>query len=157
MTTIRNHYVINENTMALLPAAHMDYDTIAIERDQERFVRETPQQIISRSCLQNGSTYEGRRAAIMHHFGFKRKIPIPINPRNRLFTFPTNAPTDFACNWIFYRHVQAILPPSASSNGKTSLLFHNGQQLPVDVSRYVLEKQLERAGMCAGMFGGERA
>ncbi|MFD1362311.1 competence protein ComK [Lentibacillus salinarum] len=156
MTTILPSYEINGATMALLPAAHIDYETTVIERNQELFIRKTPHQLISSACLENCSTYEGRRETVMHHFGFKRKVPIPINPRKNLFAFPTHSPSDFTCCWIFYKHIQAILPPSASSKNtpnQTILLFKNALQLPVDVSHYVLEKQLERTGMCMWRFG----
>lgn len=115
MNEVLSDYKINSHTMALLSAAHIEYDTIAVETNQELFIRKTPYQLISGACLENCSTYEGRREAIKHHFGIKRKVPIPINPGKNLFAFPTHSPTDFACNWIFHSHIQAILTPSAPS------------------------------------------
>lgn len=156
MTTILSSYAVNEATMALLPAAHIKYDTIAIESNQTVYIRQTPHQLLRRACLENWSTYEGRRESIKHHFGFKRKVPIPINPHKLLFAFPTHSPEDFACNWIFYSHVQTILPqPTLSKNAdqEATIRFQNGHQLTLDVSRYVLQKQLERTGMCVWKFG----
>ncbi|SFD87382.1 competence protein ComK [Lentibacillus persicus] len=157
MTTLLNNYVINEDTMALLPAAHIDYDTIAIETNQELCIRKTPHQLIRDACLNDCSTYEGRREAVMHHFGFKRKVPVPISPAQNCFVFPTHAPADFVCSWIFYSHVQNVLPASGSTkntHGQSIIVFKNGRQLQVDVSLYVLEKQLARTGMCMWKFGG---
>lgn len=138
--------------MALLPAAHTDYNTMVIERNQQLCVRKTPIQLIQTSCLANCSTYEGRRAAVMHHFGIKRKVPILINPSKNLFTFPTHSPTDFACSWIFYSHVSDIKPFLKKPNVKSIVIFKNGQELPMDVSHYILEKQYQRTRMCLCEF-----
>ncbi|MFC4025144.1 competence protein ComK [Oceanobacillus longus] len=35
--------------------------------------------------LDNCSTYEGRTTAVKHHFGFKRKIPLPIDPATNIY------------------------------------------------------------------------
>jgi len=157
MTTILSDYMIHEATMALLPAACIDYDTIAIEKNHKRYIRKTPHQLIKTACLEHCATYEGRREAVMHHTGFKRKVPIPINPSQNLFTFPTHSPTDFKCSWIFYHHVLTILPAPASTENvsvRTTVVFHNGQKLPLNVSHHVFEKQMERTGMCMWRFGG---
>ncbi|GGK02407.1 competence protein [Lentibacillus kapialis] len=156
MTPILKNYVINEATMALVPAARIDFDTIAIEINRELRIRKTPHQLLRSACLDNWSTYDGRREAVTHHFGFKRKVPIPINPGINLYTFPTHSPSDFACNWIFHSHVQALLPAFGSSQNtpaQTTIIFKNRRQMPLDVSHYVLAKQLERTGMCVGRFG----
>ncbi|MGP4105982.1 competence protein ComK [Virgibacillus sp. L01] len=71
------------------------------------------------SCLENGSTYEGKRIADMHHIGIKRKTPILINPSKNIFTFPTHSPTDFAYSWILYSHVQDIKPFRNKPNSKS--------------------------------------
>ncbi|WP_281243699.1 competence protein ComK [Virgibacillus subterraneus] len=115
-------YQINQDTMALLPVAHADYSTIVIERNQQLFVKKTPWQLIQLSCLENCSTYEGRRAAVMYHMGIKRKVPIPINPSKNLFTFPTHSPTEFECNWIFYSHIQDIRHHPSFINNHLSIL-----------------------------------
>ncbi len=142
--------------MALLPVAHTDYNTIVFEFNQQLFVKETPWQLIQSSCLENCSTYEGRRAAVMYHMGIKRKVPIPINPSKNLFTFPTHSPTEFECSWIFFNHILEIIQhPSIEKNSLQSIItFKNNQQLPVNVSHYILEKQFQRTGVCRWKFGG---
>ncbi|MFD1363323.1 hypothetical protein ACFQ4A_17065 [Lentibacillus salinarum] len=50
-----------------------------------------------------------------------------------------------------------ILPAPASTenvSARTTVVFTNGQKLPVSVLHFVLEKQMERIGMCMWRFGG---
>src|SRR5699024_12425084 len=104
MTTILSDYMIHEATMALLPAACIDYDTIAIEKNHKRYIRKTPHQLIKTACLEHCATYEGRREAVMRHTGLKRNVHIPINPSQNLSTCPTHSPTDIRCSCSSYRH-----------------------------------------------------
>lgn len=71
--------MINEQTVALLPAKQIEYDTIVLEHEKKYHVRQTPFHIIKAACCNNWCTYEGRRKAVIYHTNFKQKTPIPIN------------------------------------------------------------------------------
>ena len=51
MTLIQPTYKINSKTFALLPAKHIDYDTIAGEEDKTMRITNTPFQLVKRSVL----------------------------------------------------------------------------------------------------------
>lgn len=150
MNKVLTHYQINEQTLALLPAFHFDYDTIVLEVDRTLYVKMKPLQLVEQACLDGGATYEGRRGAVTYQTGAKRKVPIPICPQRNLFTFPTQSPSEFTCHWIFYTHVHAITPcrTTKKSNIKAIITFKNGQQLPMSESYYLLQRQMQRTAIC---------
>ncbi|PAV28416.1 competence protein [Virgibacillus profundi] len=154
MEKIMSHYKINEQTIALLPARHMDYASIVYEHNQQLFVRKTPIQLIKTACLDYCSTYEGRREAVIYHTGFRRKVPIPISISKNIYTFPTHSPSDYDCTWIFYNHVKSFIsnPSSKKLGVKSIITFKTGQQLPLNVSPYIIEKQMKRTAMCKFRF-----
>ena len=75
MNTILESYEINRHTLALFPARHIDYETIVLQDHYEWYVRQTPLEIIQRACLEGGSSYDGRRKAVIHFTGAKKKVP----------------------------------------------------------------------------------
>ncbi|WP_047982620.1 competence protein ComK [Ornithinibacillus contaminans] len=152
MQNILPQYQIHEKTMALIPAKHIDYATIAIEQDQKLFINQNPKQIMKQNCLDHLASFEGRRDAVTHQIGYKRKVPIAINPSRNLFTFPTHSPDNHNCHWIFYHHILKISASTKSPN-HSIITFTSGEQLQVRISFYVLEKQIHRTAMCVFRFG----
>lgn len=147
MKDILSHYSIHPNTMALLPSNHLDYDTIVKEPDRDIYVKQKPLELIKQACLERFATYEGVREAVQHNTGFKRKVPIPINLHLNLYFFPTHATNHFDCCWISYYHVLRIERHRTNQSSST-ILFKSGERLNLDVSPYVLKKQMERTLMC---------
>jgi len=148
MKIIQLTYEVTPNTMAIFPAREIEYSAIVKEEHQIIYVRQTPLQIIKAACLEGGSTYEGRRKAVTHLTGAIQKVPIPINPRRNIFAFPTHSPTAFECNWIFYHHIKSILPSQQGNTIQSIIQFKNQQELPMNESHYLLEKQYTRTTMC---------
>jgi competence protein ComK len=91
--TVLTDYEINKETIAIIPANHIDYYSIVLERDQQLHVKLTPLQLIKASCLEGGSTYDGRRLAVTHQTGAQNKVPIPIHPLEQIYAFPTHSPS----------------------------------------------------------------
>lgn len=137
------HYEINERSIALIPVNHTDYQTLAIETDKKLYIKKTPFEIIERGCLDNFSSFEGRRKSITHLTGFKRKTPIPISVYRNIFVFPTHGYKDLSCCWIFPKHIESIVEKKINDN-KSIILFKNGLEVSVEVSRRDLIKQWER-------------
>ncbi|MBM7571394.1 competence protein ComK [Aquibacillus albus] len=150
MTKILSNYDVNEQTMALLPAAHLDYYTIVLDCNRQLLVKRTPLQLIGSACLKAGSSYDGRRSAVIYLTNSKKKIPIPIDPFLNIYAFPTCSPSQFHCHWIFYHHVKSIVSNSKTSQANTpsSIIFKNEYQLPMKESFYLLEKQMHRTAEC---------
>lgn len=154
METILDHYEINGSTMALLAVAHTDYSTLVLEENRQFFVRQTPTQIVKAACIEGGATYDGRRIAVGYQIGAKQKVPIPINPKENIFAFPTHSPKAFGCSWIFYHHVKYITTFTTPKEQtiQSRLSFKNGQHITLNESRYILEKQMQRTAICILRF-----
>ena len=154
MKEILPTYDINQQTMLLLPIAHIDYATLVIEQYRQLYVKQTPLQIIKAGCLDGGAEFEGRKKAVTHLTGAIQKVSMPINPLLNIFAFPTHSPTVFHCSWIFYHHVKSILPSQNPKDTKKQsiILFKNGLQLPMNESHYTLNKQMQRTADCVVKF-----
>ncbi|WP_067729110.1 competence protein ComK [Oceanobacillus damuensis] len=157
MSKIVAHYTIHEQTMALMPAYHSNYQTIALEQERTLFIRQTPMQLIQAACLEYGATYEGRKQAVIHKTGFQRKIPLPIDAGKNIYVFPTHATNDPDCSWIFATHVRNINPTThlAEKAPSSKITFSNGAEILVDVPSSFLQKQMERTLICLSTFSLE--
>ncbi|WP_227938687.1 competence protein ComK [Alkalihalobacillus deserti] len=150
---VLNDYEISKDTLALIPAKHVDYYTIVIEKDQQLYVKKTTRQLIEPACLEGGASYEGRRDAVSHQIGVRNKVPIPINPREDIYAFPTHSPKQFECSWIFFHHIKSIKPHQKASN-QSIVTFKNDQHLSINVSFSTLERQMHRTSFCIVRFSG---
>ncbi len=135
-------YDINPNTAALLPVKHLDYCTLIIETNGSYYINQPSLTLIKEACLKGYSTYEGRREAVRHYTGFHQKVPIPINPYQNIYAFPTQSPHQFECCWLFPTHIQSIKP---TSNSKGSIVtFKNKKTITLSQSASTLRKQMQR-------------
>ncbi|WP_081457699.1 competence protein ComK [Alkalihalophilus pseudofirmus] len=142
--SILKSYDINRDTVAIVPAYSPDYDTIVYETDHTYYVKELAHSMIERACIEGGATCEGRRDAVSKLINVSSKIPIPIDPLNHIYAFPTNSPSKFECNWIFYHHIHTFKKLS----NKTLITFMNHHQLTVDITHSTFEKQVQRTSFC---------
>ncbi|SDM58332.1 competence protein ComK [Sediminibacillus halophilus] len=146
MKKVQKDYKITKQTMALLTACQMEYETVVIERNRQLYIKRPPLQLIKNACLNAGSSYDGRRSAVIYHTGSKKKVPIPVSPENNIFAFPTCSPDTLPCNWIFLEHIFDIksIPKKEKNSIQSIIVFHNGVQLQMKESKRVLEKQFQR-------------
>lgn len=148
---ILSTYEITKDTIFLMPTRHVAFCTTVMERDESYYVKQTPLEIIKAACLEGGSTYDGRRTAVIHKTGVQSKVSIPIDPLNGIFAFPTQSPKQFDCCWLFYHHIKAIQPNR--KNLKQSIItFNNYYELTLDVSYTILENQMLRMSYCIVHF-----
>jgi competence protein ComK len=145
---ILEDYDVHQGTMAILPAKAIDYDSIVLETNQTLYIRKTPLQIIKDACLEGGSTYEGRREAVIHLTGAQNKVPIPVNPREHIYAFPTHSPQLFECQWLFYHHIRFIQPKPNTPRESIITFKNNPNPLQIEVSYNTLYKQMQRAAYC---------
>ncbi len=155
LSEILSTYDINPSTLSLLPAPNIEYDTVVYEPDRIFHVKQTPLQIIKKACLENGASYEGRRASVIHLTASKQKVPIPVSICKHIYVFPNASPSQFLCRWIFYHHVSSIKSKSQNGNDQSIITFKNGQQLPMQESLNLLEKQMYRTAMCIAHFSSQ--
>lgn len=144
---ILKKYRINENTLALLPAQEIDFDTIVIEKERKIKVRKTALELMKKACFDDWTTYDGRREAVIYHTNFKRKVPILVNMRTESYFFPIHSPTSIFNKWFAYQHI-AKIKECTQHPTKTIITFCNGIELCVNISHHILDKQMQRTFEC---------
>ncbi len=137
--------------MALIPARQIHYCTVAIEPLQQHHVNQLTLTMIKEACLPGGSTYDGRRLAVISQTGAQNKVPIPINPMELIYAFPTSSPSNPDCIWIFYTHVKTIKPHPKQPTSSL-VVFKNYHEIEVPVSLQVLQRQMQRTSYCMVRF-----
>ncbi|OLO25325.1 hypothetical protein BTR23_24885 [Alkalihalophilus pseudofirmus] len=148
---ILDHYEINKNTAALLPAYHTDYQTTVWEKDQRFHVKKTPLELIKEACLEGGADYSGRKAAVTYKTGVSIKVPIPLIPQEQIYAFPTHSPKLHECHWLFYHHIKTIQRhPDTPTH--TIITFTDEKELLLHVSYHTMERQLQRTSYCITRF-----
>ena len=135
-------YEINPFTMFIKPIVYGSkiYSEI-IEVEDEFLSPFKPLDIIRNSCEYYGCDYEGRRNGTKQLVGYAHKIPIAIDPTNRIFFFPTTSPNRQECIWISHEHVKK---PVRINPQETLILFNNNQSFELPVSCSSITSQLER-------------
>lgn len=155
MPTILTSYHITRETLALIPAKQITYETIAIEQHISKHINMPSLQIIKTSCYKNWTTYEGIREVVHHHTKFKQKVPIPINIQQGLYFFPTHSPHNIHNSWIAHHHIEYI--SKSTENKKPIIHFKNGKTLLLDISMHTLRKQIDRTFECRWRAEGMEA
>jgi competence protein ComK len=144
-------YEINEDTMAIIPANEFDYATIVLEGNETYYVKKKVSQLIEKGCLEGGAKFEGRRESVIHKTGIDKKVPMPINPNENIYAFPTHSPSSHDCMWIFYFHIKEV-KPNGNNKAQTMITFNNAHELLVDVSYQIIKKQKLRTAYCVHRF-----
>ncbi|WP_400243790.1 competence protein ComK [Niallia sp. JL1B1071] len=142
---ILNKYIAHESTMIIMPIEAIEYDAVVKEIDRTVYVKQTPLEIIKENLLIGGSDFDGRRRSITYKLGMQKKLPMPINPPRNIYAFPTHAPRQFHCQWIFTEHIDHIHPVKHKKKYKSVILFKNGEKVFMEVSPYILEKQIMKS------------
>ncbi|WP_377890122.1 competence protein ComK [Alkalihalobacillus sp. R86527] len=142
-------YEISRTTEALIPAKELVNETRIYDRSGVYLSKRPQIDLIRDACLEGGSTYEGRRKAMVYHLRYEHQTPIVISTSNGICAFPTESPDNMDCYWIFYHHVRNLV---ALSRMSSMVHFHSGLQLEVPVSYARLQKQMERMGRCISHY-----
>lgn len=132
-------YEINTNTIALIPINKES--TRVIEKEKTFFVNMTPMNIIKRSCEYFGSSYNGRHEGTKFLTGISHKSPIIIEESKNMIYFPTTSPRLDSCLWISLKHIQNY----KKLDGKSLIIFENGEELIIDISYGSFDNQYLRA------------
>lgn len=146
MKEILEDYSINKKTAAIMPAYEIEYESIVVEENEIYHVKKHPFKLIQENCLKNGASYDGRRRSIIYLTGFSRCVPVPINPRQDIFAFPTHSPKNDKCSWLFFRHLDRI--KKTKDKKQTILQLNNEKSLPIDISFHTLANQNFRIFVC---------
>lgn len=133
-------YEINEGTLAILP---LDSDTSKVLEDDLTYVIEQkPFQILDDSCKYFGSSYQGRKEGAKSILGEGYKVPVLVEDERNIVFFPTISPGDHECVWLSSKQIHRI---EYVDELTSKVIFNNGQEIEVPVSRRSLQNQLLRA------------
>jgi competence protein ComK len=144
----RENYEISPHTLAILPAYHETYQSRILDLQGEFYSTIPAIKLIEQACLEGGSSLEGRKRALQYKKSFHQCPPIPINPIEDIYAFPSCSPDSYNCNWLFYEHIQYYQPKQAN----TLITFHNQIQLEVQISKAIMDKQMARTESCIVLF-----
>jgi competence protein ComK len=135
-------YEVNPFTMVVKPIAYGSKIYSEIFEVEDEFLSPfKPLDIIKNSCEYYGSDYEGRRNGTKQLVGYAHKIPIAIDPTNRIFFFPTTSPSRQECIWISHEHVKDY---DRINPQETLIHFNNNQSFTFPISGSTIISQLER-------------
>lgn len=144
-------YLINNRTMLIEPYRDIQYRSII--RESERFIycEQTPAEIVSFSCLENGASFDGKRKASEYITKRKALLPTPIDPYNGIILIPTKRLKDPDCEWISYCHVKNI-KPSKKGKGYCEIIFSNDTKAEFSISVAKMRNQVMIAAHILGHF-----
>lgn len=141
-------YLIKENTYALIP---IGTKTKAIEEENSIIVNETPVEVVSKNCILNGSTLEGRQRGSSYLIGTTYKPPIIISDYENVILVPTHSIRNKDCIWI---NLNKILNYYPTDNNKIILEFKNYKKIILNISFSKFDKQVLRATRLESVLRG---
>ncbi|KGA98671.1 hypothetical protein AJ85_00275 [Alkalihalobacillus alcalophilus ATCC 27647 = CGMCC 1.3604] len=145
-------YEPTNETLYIRPSFSIDHEAYVKEMQQNYKIKQPPNQIIHTACLDGGASYDGRKSAVIHNTGIQSKIPIPINPNQNLYAFPTHSPQSVDNIWIFFHNVY-IYKKHPTDSTQSIIQFVNRETLTVPISFATLERQMHRTAYCVFRFG----
>lgn len=135
-----DYYEINADTLCILP---IDEKTSFIYEKEDNFiVNMSCIEIIKRSCLFFGSSYEGRKNASSSLLTATYKLPIIIEESNQLIFFPTNSSKNLKCVWISYNNFEGV---DKISKNFSKVYFKNNNKVEIEVASNVIINQIIRS------------
>jgi competence protein ComK len=146
---IINDYTISLSTIAIVPNFHPQYQTMIIDLEGIFYSNDKPGEIISRSCLTYGASYDGRRDAAIYLANYIQKTPILISEANGSIAIPTHSPDHDDCTWIMLHHIKEI---KSTTKSCCQIKFHNYTDLEVKISSLTIRQQIQKAAVIYSIF-----
>lgn len=135
-------YIISEATIAILPLT--EKSSLVLEEGKEQFkVLRSPNSIINRNCLFNGSNIETRLKSTKLLTGYRYKAPILINEEKKVIFFPTSSPRLKDVAWLNINKVENYF--YSKTKKKTIIQFCDGRTLETKVSLGIINNQVLHA------------
>ncbi|GGH86964.1 competence protein ComK [Pullulanibacillus pueri] len=145
METIHSqaHYVINPETMALLPidSPFGEHWTLVIESYRVLQVTRKPLTIIDESCKFFGSSYKGRKEGAAALLNYTHMAPIAISDAFEITLFPLTSPKNRECIWLIHQHIKNC----EDAQDGTLIQFTNYQVKTLPIHFGTFEMKLNRA------------
>ena len=103
---------------------------------------------INNLCIENLSTFDGRKRALIKHLNQKNNIPIYVD--DKVFLYPTKSLREYDMLFINYFSVLSLRRIDLYT---TLLTFNNLDELIVNVSYKRVKKQHQRIEVIIDKFG----
>ena len=145
------HYIVNQNTMAVLPNKDIVYNSIIYETNEAILCETPPLDIINQSCIERGSTFDGRRKAIQHMTKRRALLPTPIEPAKGMIVIPTKKVNDPYAEWLMYYHIKDCRPSKRGKN-YSEIILTNDQTIEVELSFHRMRNLIMLAAFIFGHF-----
>ncbi len=130
-------YIINKNTLVIIPLD--DKSSRVIEVKKEFIVYKSVLNIIKKSCIFYGSSYNGRVSGSKYMLNKSSKIPIVISEINNLIVFPTKSPRNGKCCWFLLSNIKYY---NKININQTIIKFSCGKSMKIEVSYRIIDNQV---------------
>ncbi|MGC4379364.1 competence protein ComK [Fictibacillus sp. Mic-4] len=143
MKKIEN-YDILKTTMALLPVwtKYGELHTKVVDLYGTLIIADKPLNIIKYNCVENGSSYEGKKEGTRQLTGLKSLLPIAVCEQHDIYMFPTASPKNPECIWLSLSHIYKALRKTSRS---CDVLMKNGFLIPISQQKEAVESKINRA------------
>jgi len=135
------NYELNEETYAVI--GEKVGKTRVIEKEEDYSINNDAYKIMDESCQYYGSSYNGRLMASKKILDCSYKLPILVEESSRLIFFPIKSSLLDDCCWLNLNGIKKV----QKYGRKTKIIFQNGKELIVDVSKLSIDNQIYRATM----------
>lgn len=145
-------YIMSFNTYFLEPFQQENFIfSRIIDKHNKVIVSRKPMQIIRKSCLFLGTTYEATRALSKQFFGNQHKLPVILTHDFGVpcIFIPILSPRSHANAWIGLHAIDQAMP---SSDNSTKVILKNGEILYLPVQYASFSKQFMNATMLQKHF-----
>ncbi|WP_404469075.1 competence protein ComK [Sutcliffiella horikoshii] len=146
---IVNEYLINQRTIAIQPHLHPQYQTKIIDMEGIYYTSERPAEILARSCVKYGATFDGRRDVAMKLTNFIQKTPLLVAEVYKIIALPTHSPEHKDCAWIMFHQIMEVIHTKQSI---CRLKFHNHTEIEFPVSSQTIRQQIQKAAVIYSIF-----
>ena len=96
-----------------------------------QIIDDTVLHVLDTMCLENGSTWEGRRKAAEWHLNIHRRIPILVSESYKDIFFPTKGFKHLECIWINYRAIYKV--ERRKKGSRIIFLDHSSLDILIDI------------------------
>lgn len=133
-------FLITKETKAIYLCDTGYYRSKVLEDDQTLCSVRYPTKLINDSCLKYDSSLEGREEAVKKILNTKSKLPIPVDPNNGIYMFPTLSKQNKNCVWLAYYHIANY----QQVDERALVTFVDGTSIYANVSITILDLQFKR-------------
>lgn len=133
------NYIINDNTLALIGINPKC--TKILENSNEFIVNESVISIINNSCLNYGSSYQGRWDASKFYLNREYKLPIIIRSNDYIIFMPLKSVFRSDCIWICFNRIVNYY----EKVGKINVDFYNYGVYEFDISIKSFESLISKS------------